>query len=152
VTQLSRRDRAALALALECLRAGDDYDASSALFAGAHEETCSAIRLAFLDAGFSTPNRVLCARLALALRVLLRADAGDFGARERWLQCQRCWRIERDLDSEAARQGVCVPFPRSGLDCPGNSHAPAYLLPMQWPLPPYRAVRPLWERAKRHEP
>ena len=74
-------------LALECLRAGDDYDASSALFAGAHEETCSAIRLAFLDAGFSTPNRVLCARLALALRVLLRADAGDFARR---VVCPEC--------------------------------------------------------------
>jgi len=90
----SRRDRAALALALECLRAGDDYDASSALFAGAHEETCSAIRLAFLDAGFSTPNRILCARLALALRVLLRVDAGDFGRCRTWVcdqEHQPCW-------------------------------------------------------------
>lgn len=153
---MTRRDRCAMALALECLRGRGTAlscldDALGALYRG----DTAAMRL-MDDVEQACRHGVeswahVRARLALALRTLLRVEAGDYGPREPWLQCARCWRIERDLNSEAARQGVCVPYPRNGApDCPGNSHAPACLLPMHWPPPPYRRVHPLWLSAPAH--
>lgn len=107
--RMTRRDRAAMALALECARdAACRIDAETAM-----ESACEALRnggpmayairsgvlwaqelWAIADRGregFVGWRRlclVLRARLALLLRALLRADAGDFGSRRLW--CPAC--------------------------------------------------------------
>jgi hypothetical protein len=67
-------------------------------------------------------RRLLRARLGLALRVLLRADAGDFG---RWKPCRWC-----DLPGPWSHR----------FGCPGSGEARSRML-----------VRPLWESAPPHE-
>lgn len=78
---LSRRDRAALVLAYECLRRrhADVWDEAEPLHCGGY--TCRELLGAYTlvhDAD-STNYRVLRVRLALYIRALLRADAGDCG-------------------------------------------------------------------------
>jgi hypothetical protein len=99
---LARRDRAAMTLALECVRlfprAGIcDYGecavemAVEALDLGTSEQIDD-IRGAlprFNRGGLRGDCRVMRARLALLLRALLRSGAGDFGKREHeW--CEQC--------------------------------------------------------------
>jgi hypothetical protein len=89
---LSRRDRAAIAIALECLRFAKwepdvaVADAYGILVAG--ERVAKATRDAVFGAwGIDGRGwRLLRARLALYLRALLRADRGDYGPTE-WLGC-----------------------------------------------------------------
>lgn len=70
---LSRRDRAALVLAYECVRDGMIDDACAALLAGGAVSCTIEYALPGRDMGVER------ARLALLLRVLLRVDAGDLG-------------------------------------------------------------------------
>lgn len=90
---LSRRDRAACALGYECLRAGDLTDAMYALDVG------GPFTATLVDATNNAEMRgatrpILRARLALALRALLRADAGDMGA----------WWVHVDTDGEESSE------------------------------------------------
>jgi hypothetical protein len=89
---LSRRDRAACQLALECLRAaprGEGWDhATSALEHGdrAGPPLSRALDCTASEYGHRRVGRLLTARLALYVRALLRADRGDYGPTE-WLGC-----------------------------------------------------------------
>jgi len=101
---LSRRDRAALALALECCRAREDLSAKDALDAGPLGGTGDDLLYAYqcaMHRGVS--RRVLFARLALALRVLLRADAGDFGE----VACERCGFVGDGTHEAGEPCGLC---------------------------------------------
>lgn len=76
--RLSRRDRAALTLALECVRAGDDgEDTGHALDCAGGGLSASVLRaLQYADKVDCDPlGRVIRARLALLLRLVLRCDA-----------------------------------------------------------------------------
>lgn len=87
---MSRRDRAALVLAYECARrwrfaADSAVSARRALSMGegaALDLLCDTNAISVRETG----GRQLRARLALALRVLLRVDRGDFGRTE-WVGC-----------------------------------------------------------------
>ena len=92
---LSRRDRAALTLAYECLRGGAQdpprtggsiYEARAALESGGR----FARLLAYNTWCFgSTPaRRMMSARLALYLRAVLRADLEDYGGTRTF--CREC--------------------------------------------------------------
>jgi hypothetical protein len=101
VTQFSRRDRAAMTLALECVRetiAVDDDDdvrddvassrvryALDAFLCALPGERADELRMYAVHARKRVNPRLLRARLALALRVFLRADAGDFGRCRTWV-------------------------------------------------------------------
>lgn len=78
---LSRRDRAALTLALECLRRGDIYYSREALRAGGAYANEIRSASCWVDDRNDIPDyhRLAAGRLALLLRAALRADAGDFG-------------------------------------------------------------------------
>ena len=73
---LSRRDRAAMTLALVLVRNRSIAECVYTLFLG--DEAAQSVGNATLWTA-RVSDRLLRARLALALRVLLRADAGDFG-------------------------------------------------------------------------
>ena len=158
---MTRRDRAAMALAYCWLRTRDDkWRANSVLrhgdaFARALAEASYEIDYpAEIWAGVGREgrdarrrfDRVVLARLALALRALLRADAGDMGPRETWLECRTCGRVERDMTSAAARQGVCTAYPRLGPECAPGRRGPRVLTPYPWPTPRVRYT-PLWQLA-----
>jgi len=85
--KLSRRDRAAMTLALECVRESRCglNEASRAL--GIGDADSRFLREAMGHNWYGHVDRVRRARLALALRVLLRADAGDFARR---VVCPEC--------------------------------------------------------------
>lgn len=87
---MTRRDRAALVLAYECLRGGDQFGAASAVLAHGDALARELQRTAH-RAWEDTGTRAVSIRLALLLRALLRADAGDFGRRV-GLWCPRCER------------------------------------------------------------
>lgn len=118
---MTRRDRAALSLAYEVLR--DPYGNGEECWA---IERCIDVlalgdtvgRTLADDLAEAKPvdawrerdtMRFLRARLALALRVLLRVDAGDFGRPVLWLRCRICGRYDK---SGEPSQMVCVPYPR----------------------------------------
>lgn len=102
---LSRRDRAAMVLALELLRdsAWDGHGRDSA----ATNRLANARDVMWLGDTFEIADavsrhrysqaapRLLRARLALTLRALLRADAGDFGRYERIVSCTKHGRVGR---------------------------------------------------------
>jgi len=73
--RLSRRDRAALMLALECLRANRDLDTREALSCADLGRVADEIRVACCWSGSAARWRVQRARLALLLRLVLRCDA-----------------------------------------------------------------------------
>lgn len=88
---LSRRDRAAMVLAYEALRLGHLGAAMDILGHGDEEAYRLRVvaRSEFDWVCFDRRERsyrLLRARLALLLRVLLRADAGDYGE----VTCERC--------------------------------------------------------------
>lgn len=91
VGRLSRRDRAAMVLALECIRARHGLNrAMRALEMGPPHGTSVTVVFRIEDAqcvAYPPSDRILRARLALTLRVLLRVDAGDFGPRARCAAC-----------------------------------------------------------------
>lgn len=79
---MTRRDRAALVLALECLRAVEDGPVHGVVSARRALSMGDGVALALLGASSAvsaheTGGRILRARLALALRVLLRCDAWE---------------------------------------------------------------------------
>ena len=92
---LSRRDRAACLLALECLREMMSPVMSDACVRAAADVLESggevSVYLIFASLPEAIPTyqraRLLRARLALYLRALLRADRGDFGTRARCGWC-----------------------------------------------------------------
>jgi hypothetical protein len=148
---MSRRDRAAMQLALGVLRRG----ALESL--RLYPDALAALRLGDAVAGYvwATGRRALSegvdrdvfnARLALLLRVLLRADAGDYGPKEPWQWCDACGRIEKDPESEAALQRVCTPYPRAPgvVECAPGRFGSRVLAPYPWGAP-YRRYAPLWE-------
>jgi len=99
---LSRRDRAAMVLALELLRRGAErHRAIAALRHAGVSGVCWEIEQAAYyawRADFAPgAHSLLRARIALALRALLRADAGDCGA----MRCDGC-RCVRRREGEAA--------------------------------------------------
>lgn len=111
---MTRRDRAALVLAYEVLRAwGDPCGQRAAVHAsGLCSRALDALRLgddvsrAIFDAYMSGPwidPRLLRARLALLLRVLLRADAGDFGE----VACERCGSVGDGTHERGEACGAC---------------------------------------------
>lgn len=135
---LRRRDRAAMVLALECLRwyprgpeASDALrDASDALRLPMWEvgprtaigaELYEAVRQTWQD---DRSCRLLRARLALLLRVLLRVDAGDYGG-SRPAECHACGGAIT-VFGDGAPCDVC-----GGLGDLRTSH-----------------IRPLWEAAR----
>lgn len=149
MTALSRRDRAALALALECLRGGEwmapDHLASAGVVSQRlFEAWWEAAWEAESRGGEGGPEwdrvtqRLLRARLALALRVLLRADAWDYG--RRWWHCSaECGAgdLTRWPPPESA---PCVHCDEGAIDGPGvYVHAE------------YEPIRPMWERAPAHD-
>lgn len=139
MSPLSRRDRAALVLAYECVRA------SVVRFRSVHRgHAIWALRigvetLPILDAFTAAlraedDTRLVTARLALLLRVLLRAaeeeallDHGGPGVGMEWTVCLRC-------DGTAAH-----PEGRSCYECRGVGL-------IAYPL----RYTPLWEHAKPH--
>lgn len=132
---LRRRDRAAMALALEQVRARHGLFAClAALTYGAAVSGC--VRHAMNDAWQwhfhhgrgPVPGDLLRARLALLLRVLLRVDAGDYVA----LECDTCGRPGDHTVSEGDRCGWCW---REGSEPGGIWYA--------------MDVRPLWQEAAR---
>src|SRR5262245_37005234 len=119
-TRLSRRDRAAMVAALECLRyysLSDEAEADSALI-----DALVALELpswsetkplwhsvnevyTSVDVFKLAACRLLRARLALYLRAKLRADAGKWPEAP-FLQCRRCG---RDAGWPEYSQMVCTP-------------------------------------------
>ena len=100
---MTRRDRAALVLAYELVRGGKrDFPwAALAALRAAQSDFARTLADAVDDADYPDDcwgpgcgprrrrfSRVLRARLALLLRVLLRAEAGDYGPR-RCVECER---------------------------------------------------------------
>ena len=147
--KLSRRDRAACVLALECLRRRRDVfgvrleGAERALalggvfprdIAGAAAEALTLMgserwRLRGDWRGITPEDRRdVELRLALYLRALLRADAGDFGPRDSWFECP---------DHPAAQRPI-APRPRC---CARPIRA--------WALHHPAPIRPLWESASK---
>lgn len=126
---LSRRDRAAMQLALEWLRENpwhmvDRIDAAErALFLGG--STSRRVQRGMHGfASRSQPWRMTRARLALCLRAVLRADRGDCGPKRK--RCPACgWR--EGIASEALTDAM--------RDCD------------EWPRDEWRPYRPLWEQA-----
>jgi hypothetical protein len=120
---MTRRDRAALQLAYECLRSsvvGRTYWWSKCCHAEEVLRHCEDMRVARalsrelrwvqhrIDPGDQLV-RVLFVRLALLLRVLLRADAGDFGQ----LVCDACGEV---ATSSRQHGNPCNSY-RAGLGC-----------------------------------
>lgn len=119
--RLSRRDRAALTLALECVRRshGGYWGARSLLYIGADYTRC--VSRDVLDAMPTTGNiRAARARLALMLRLVLRCDAwtradedwGDFPPGvSPWFtprMCSRCGhRLSQYEIGEVVVSGAC---------------------------------------------
>ena len=152
--KLSRRDRAAMTLALECCRGRwmAVWSARTALYHGTDPgplfdaEPGPAVRLAStidrIDRQFRTPDeaRLLRARLALALRVLLRADREDYGPRVgrvvqpgTCITCGGAGPLTYTTVRGEACSSVCASLARRIL--PRRSIA----------------IRPLWESAPPHE-
>ncbi len=130
---LSRRDRAACSLALECLRewarpvmaCAAVRAAVEVLFEGS--DCANAIVCSLPEIPMYQRSRLIRARLALYIRAMLRADAGNFGP-------ERPWCVEHgDVDFGQ----------RPGRRCP-SMWCEAVTLPS-------RRITPLWERAKSHE-
>ena len=135
---LSRRDRAAYVIAYECLRSGDLGEAGDALSCGVRSWNGNGFTERLMLACGTVPtDRLLHARLALYLRALLRADAGDCG---KW-HCPKCgsrWLVREDYDEEDGRRMWWCGKERLWRfydDCDSV---------------PVRSYRPLWERARRH--
>lgn len=127
---LTRRDRCAMALALECVR-GDNgvaafMRARRALALGGFGSTSAQVYDAFSDAIALGAWRLLRARLALLLRAMLRADAGDFGP----CVCRDCGHAYRPGPWERCEAGT-----ERWHGCRGV----------------HRRITPAWERAPRHE-
>ena len=125
---LSRRDRAAMSLALECLRewarpvmaCAAVRAAAEVLFEGG--DCANAIVCSLPEIPMYQRSRLLRARLALYLRAMLRADRGDFGP----YACPRC--------------GCDDYEPTSGGRCPDcRAHNVRVYLAA-------RRITPLWER------
>ena len=145
--RLSRRDRAALTLALECLRAecpsrGDrsawDYldDARNVLGIGSYAEgMAGAVHDALYAAGPWRSARLLRARLALLLRALLRADALERESEELGLSC--AWTLRWC----AVCDGCGESLPNYAIGEPVN------VCPKRGGHPVARRARPLWESA-----
>lgn len=132
---LRRRDRAAMALALECLRASDEPPhvalgrAANVLDAPGYDgrarsqvwNALCAAQQGGLPGDWLTVQRFLRARLALLLRVLLRVDAGE---QVEWVaQCAVCHEV-RGAGCWAPRSCWCGPYRMA------------------------RRIRPLWEAAR----
>lgn len=107
---MTRRDRAAMVLAYQLL-CGCGYDEQSITetLRCADNLDMWAAWVSACDSGVRL--RLLRARLALALRVLLRADAGDYGPR--WERCDGCgydsrdrWAVEWRLRGNCRRSPV----------------------------------------------
>jgi hypothetical protein len=139
VTPLSRRDRAALRLAYEVLLRDDAVGhARRALSLG------GPMSRAIEDASYALAAplgmRILRARLALLLRVVLRVDRGDFGA----LRCEHgartLWRVLPTSEWPSRDE------PRLAYACPCLGAWRPCVEP--WPL---RVIRPLWESAPPHD-
>jgi hypothetical protein len=128
-----------MTLALECLRetiAVDDDDdevredvafnrvrfALDAFLCALPGERADDLRVCAIHARRRSSSRLLRARLALALRVLLRADAGDFGPVSA-IRCMQCRLVS----------GLCT--------CTGH---------LAWWRCEHKAVLPLWESAPPH--
>lgn len=171
---LSRRDRAAMELALCVLCTGYPTVAIGALEIpgrGAASDVWEAAELAYLE---RVPRRALIARLALALRVLLRVDRGDYGPPD-W----RSWRYRTAEDRITVLRGWLRQIATWREDCHANDEDmgdeprdfdedtvaeiernAAYALrnddgesaTARRPAAPTRApVRPLWEDAPAHD-
>ena len=130
---LSRRDRCAMALALECCRAdGDPADTlyyggpMATLLAEAHTECSLELHDPWMERMTDTREvRLLNARIALLLRAMLRADRGDFGP---W-RCGECGGECERRDDHCYRIGE------------GE---------LAIPMTPTRRIRPIWEIAPAH--
>lgn len=164
MTRLTRRDRAAMQLAYECVRSrwwssARDSDirlAEDALFLGgraasgilrASEEAREAIYFAGFAVEHFREYRLLRARLALLLRVLLRADAGDFGNLwPRHIACTKHGRIATSRgDVGNPRWAHCnsCGVEWQNLDRLSREAGAAY----QWGEKTVTIGRPLWESA-----
>jgi hypothetical protein len=155
---VTRQDRAALTLALEVLRAERrvrnrhrGLEATLVLDAAA-----SALRVALPVLGEASQSwkvyvalraawwhveeRLCRARLALYLRAVLRADAGEW-PKETFLRCGRCM---RDHGSPESSQMVCSPYPRRA----GVEHCPG-LLYVEWRR--RGRITPWWESVPAHD-
>jgi hypothetical protein len=139
---LSRRDRAACALALECLRQmRADLSRNPAVgvaLGSAHValdapavsgRSVENISTALAVSVYRMPARLLRARLALYLRALLRADVGDLGP----LWCNTCGWLGAGTYMAGDRCGSCRRYAHG----PIGEYGP-------------RRITPLWERAKAH--
>lgn len=161
MTALSRRDVAAMRLALECLRwhpLPDDDEAAEAI-----DSAADALRLPRwwfdghargvareLPYDLDVPPRILRARLALALRVLLRADAGDFG----WPGYEKCDGFEvHECRSCGVRwEAYFSPAYHHGLARKAQyDEMRAHEEQRGHTVAKTRRVRPLWERAPAHD-
>lgn len=127
---MTRRDRATMSLALECLRDKDRYVGDAIGILGEYGgDACEALGAATIWTSMVS-DRLMRARLALALRVLLRVDAG--GGHE-WGGTHECW-------AEVSGSEMCMHPESNG-----------------WAWAPYQGwrrplrVRPLWESAPAHE-
>jgi hypothetical protein len=137
---VTRRDRAAMVYAAELLR-GDCTDSavrvleSEHIFGGALSEAASWVIEPRRASVYERRKRLLRARLALLLRALLRADAGDYGR----LRCH-CGNPVVTETSDKIGGGVheCFWCPRCR----------EWRICGEWPR---RTCRPLWERAPSHE-
>jgi hypothetical protein len=127
---MTRRDRYALALALECLRTPPKVTRVPMYALHAlPEEIREAWEIARYEVG--VPHRLLRARLALLLRVMLRVDAGDV---RRWRCPQHGRSVAWDWHDEHGEEWWCSACRRwriSRID------------------PPTCRIRPLWEIAAR---
>lgn len=139
---MTRRDLAALRLAYECVRVFDPADpwahakaAIEALWVGGTFAQ-NLGRAAYDAVGPATTERLVRARLALGLRVLLRTAAGDYGERPVCPVCGYLPHLDRDGSETDSIGDGC-------LEC--------------WRARRYNAgvyvrmhVRPLWEQARKH--
>lgn len=139
---LTRRDRAALTLALECLRDNDRGYATMVCVRQAmeimehgsyplHRDLGRYVAVGYKAAhgGGGVSPRILRARLALALRVLLRADIDDCYLSE-WI-CMDCGSGNHSQNFNAPL-GCCICH-----DCGGESIVER----------PHHRITPLWEMA-----
>ena len=131
--RLSRRDRAALTLALELVRRHGYWDVRSVLYNGADYTRC--VSADALDAMPTTGNiRAARARLALLLRLVLRGEAPKLW-RVVWDngRGRTVGRVEERVDSHAR----ALSWQRAYQGWPHRPHE----------VPRIERIVPLWERA-----
>jgi hypothetical protein len=140
---VTRRDRAALVLAYEQLR-NSASGGNRAWRDGAVTRVVADAKLALretpIDLAFRSAYadasrdylalRLLRARLALLIRALLRADAGDYGPRDAW-RCVACLSTRQTLNADS------VPWFFVCDDC--GARGGEWLAPPRW--------LPLWASA-----